>query len=151
MTQSIPLDDPRSNIYGIKPHFIRLNEVVESYPFGWSPRPTIEDYVQVLNNDLSVMCSVHKMTPRSGNDKVSKVPRSFVPVWKRRRDIPVNDQSFLRCSQGNGSINSKCAHPAGICRAFSYAVFPRWGICHQCLVQFYSHSYRIFTLLYRVT
>lgn len=91
LSQSIPLDDLRSNPFNIRPHFIRLSEVVESYPYGWSPRLTTADYVQVITIFLQVY-SVHKMTPSSGNDKVPKVPTSFFPVWKQRRDIPVNDQ-----------------------------------------------------------
>lgn len=91
LTQSIPLDDPESNPFHIRPHFIRLNEVVENHPYGWSPSLTTEDYVQVITIFLQVY-SVHKMTPSSGNDKVPNVPTSFFPVWKQRRDSPVNDQ-----------------------------------------------------------
>ena len=45
LSQSIPINSEPDNA---KPHFIRLNEVVRDFPFGWSPRAAHQDYVQVI-------------------------------------------------------------------------------------------------------
>ena len=45
LSQSIPINSEPDNA---KPHFIRLNEVVRDFPYGWRPRTTFQDYVQVI-------------------------------------------------------------------------------------------------------